>query len=117
MLVAKKKWLFTNFYLIFFTFQLGKSVSLQPSGFSSSCSNNSMVDQKKSKDTLSTCDSSSEVSDEGYKSSQGNVTNSGTSPSNGRSTDLSNKSCANSSETSSHEGTFYFLSCSVANSV
>ena len=84
-------------------------MSLQPSGFSSSSSNNSMVDQKKSKDTLSTCDSSSEVSDEGYKSSQGNVTNSGTSPSNGRSTDLSNKSCANSSETSSHEGTFYFF--------
>ena len=100
-------------YLFFFTFQLAKSVSLQPSGFSSSSSNNSMVDQKKSKDTLSTCDSSSEVSDEGYKSSQGNVTNSGTSPSNGRSTDLSNKSCANSSETSSHEGTFYFFQLSV----
>ena len=81
-------------------------MSLQPSGFTSS---NSMVqhEQKnKSKDALSTCDSSSEVSDEGYKSSQGNVTNSGTSP-NGRSTDLSNKSCANSSETSSHEGKLF----------
>ena len=62
--------------------------------------------KNKSKDALSTCDSSSEVSDEGYKSSQGNVTNSGTSP-NGRSTDLSNKSCANSSETSSHEGKLF----------
>ena len=48
-------------------------MSLQPSGFTSS---NSMVqhEQKnKSKDALSTCDSSSEVSDEGYKSSHGNV--------------------------------------------
>ena len=67
-----------------------------------------MVEQKnnKSKDALSTCDSSSEVSDEGYKSSQGNVNNAGTSPNGIRSsTDLSsNKSCANSSETSSHEG-------------
>ena len=70
-----------------------------------------MVEQQKSttnksKDALSTCDSSSEVSDEGYKSSQGNVNNAGTSPNGIRSsTDLSsNKSCANSSETSSHEG-------------
>ena len=63
----------------------------------------------KSKDALSTCDSSSEVSDEGYKSSQGNVNNAGTSPNHGirSSTDLSsNKSCANSSETSSHEGIY-----------
>ena len=104
---------------------MAKSVSLQPSGFSSNnstnnsssttsnSSNNSvMVEQQKSttnksKDALSTCDSSSEVSDEGYKSSQGNVNNAGTSPNGIRSsTDLSscNKSCANSSETSSHEG-------------
>lgn len=52
------------------------------------------------KDTLSTCDSSSEVSDEGYKSSQGNVGNSA-SPNGGRTmTELSNKSV----EEHHHEG-------------
>lgn len=61
------------------------------------------TESKKSKDTLSTCDSSSEVSDEGYKSSQGNVGNSA-SPNGGRTMiDLSGKSgCTN--EASSHEG-------------
>ena len=63
------------------------------------------TESKKSKDTLSTCDSSSEVSDEGYKSSQGNVGNSSASPNGGRSTamiELSGKSSTN--EASSHEG-------------
>ena len=61
------------------------------------------TESKKSKDTLSTCDSSSEVSDEGYKSSQGNVGTSA-SPNGGRTMiDLSGKSgCTN--EASSHEG-------------
>ena len=65
------------------------------------------TESKKSKDTLSTCDSSSEVSDEGYKSSQGNVGNSA-SPNGGRAMiDLSGKSvCTN--EASSHEGGKYF---------
>ena len=59
--------------------------------------------KSKSKDTLSTCDSSSEVSDEGYKSSQGNVGNSA-SPNHGGRTmiELSGKSGTN--EASSHEG-------------
>jgi hypothetical protein len=62
------------------------------------------TESKKSKDTLSTCDSSSEVSDEGYKSSQGNVANSASPNGGGRTIiDLSGKSaCTN--EASSHEG-------------
>ena len=47
--------------------QLAKSASLQPTGFGMEAGT---ATKKSSKDTLSTCDSSSEVSDEGYKSSQ-----------------------------------------------
>ena len=56
--------------------------------------------KKSSKDTLSTCDSSSEVSDEGYKSSQGNV---GTSASPNSARALTDTS-GTKSETSSQEG-------------
>ena len=83
------------------TFQLAKPGSLQQaasSGFNMSATES----KSKSKDTLSTCDSSSEVSDEGYKSSQGNVGNSA-SPNGGRTMiELSGKSGTN--EASSHEG-------------
>jgi hypothetical protein len=63
-------------------------------------------EQKKAKDTLSTCDCSSEVSDEGYKSSQGNGNNNSASPNGGRQQlDVkSNSSNQSSEETSSHEG-------------
>ena len=62
------------------------------------------TESKKSKDTLSTCDSSSEVSDEGYKSSQGNVGNSA-SPNGGRAmTELSSKSGTGTETSSSQEG-------------
>ena len=75
------------------------------SGFNMSEHVRTGTESKKSKDTLSTCDSSSEVSDEGYKSSQGNVGNSSASPNGGRSAamiELSGKSSTN--EASSHEG-------------
>ena len=48
---------------------MAKSASLQPNGFGI----DGATTKKSSKDTLSTCDSSSEVSDEGYKSSQVNI--------------------------------------------
>ena len=87
-------------------FQLAKPGSLQQ-GASSGGFNMSAVSESnksKSKDTLSTCDSSSEVSDEGYKSSQGNVGNSASPNHGGRtSIELSGKSGTNL-EASSHEG-------------
>ena len=86
-------------------FQLAKPGSLQQ-GASSGGFNMSAVSESnksKSKDTLSTCDSSSEVSDEGYKSSQGNVGNSA-SPNHGGRTMIELSGKSGTTEASSHEG-------------
>ena len=95
-------------FIYFFALQLAKSSSLQPSGFGSiseSPGNSASPIKKSSKDTLSTCDSSSEVSDEGYKSSQGNGVSTSASPNSARALTDASSGCTKS-ETSSQEGMF-----------
>ena len=94
-------------YLLFYL-QLAKSSSLQPTGFGSiseTPGNSASPIKKSSKDTLSTCDSSSEVSDEGYKSSQGNGVSTSASPNSARALTDTSSGCTKS-ETSSQEGMF-----------